>query len=570
VSGVIFLFNRKSVISIITLCSLALSMVSGIGAANAPELYDEVLIECICLCEECEEVLMECICPCEDCEEVPDECTCVCDECDELLLECSCECEECEELLPECICPCEDCGDVDVPIDPEPAELPMDAVSVIVPKVAPSTDITTDATSASSPVSATSAALPMSATSIAARSGYTVVESFVVRLYRNVLSRSYDRDGLRGWNDALVGHGVTGAHVAHGFFFSDEFLRKRVSNAVYVDTLYRTLLNRNGEPQGRADWVAVLNSGASREHVFAGFVNSIEFGDLCARAGIIRGTYVPPPGAGTVVLDSEVIHSNSLAGKIIILDPGHGTVGSPGHGSYNEAVAMLDLARRIRPLLHAQGATVVLTRDHNTNTLISSRCAAINILALQEVRKTRTAASDRAEIDRLIGVMQLIISDPVRHGNTYMNIDPFSTSRRVHPDLQRVFEYQNDRAIRDNFLVISLHTNASSNTATRGADIFITDPAANATTRGYYDGYSYAAQSRNFGNTLLNHIQGTGIPRRGLTASNMAITREINVPSVLAENGFHTNAADRALLMNPAYMNQLAIAYQNAIIQYFN
>jgi len=172
------------------------------------------------------------------------------------------------------------------------------------------------ASAASSIALAQAAATPMSAASTPARSGYTVVESFVVRLYRNVLDRTYDRDGLRGWNEALVGHGVTGGHVAHGFFFSEEFLRKRVSNRVYVDILYRTLLNRPGEPQGRADWIAVLESGASREHVFAGFVNSIEFDDLCTRAGIIRGFYVPPPGPGTVVLDGHTMPGSNMSARV--------------------------------------------------------------------------------------------------------------------------------------------------------------------------------------------------------------------------------------------------------------
>jgi len=465
------------------------------------------------------------------------------------------------------VCACADCDIAEV-LDTKPVEIPV--------KTAPPAS-SEDAASAALPTPPTSAALymltapvasPMVTSTAASQGRYTLVESFIVRLYRNVLSRVYDKDGLRGWNEALVGHGVTGAHVAHGFFFSEEFMNKRVSNKVYVDILYRTLLNRPGEAKGRADWIAVLNSGQSREHVFAGFVNSIEFDDLCAKAGIIRGFYTPPPGKGTVILDSDVVHSNSLAGKIIILDPGHGTAGSPGYGSYNEAIAMLDLARRIRTQLHAQGATVILTRDHNNNTLISARCAMINTIALQEVRKTRTSSSDRAEIDRLIGVMQLIVGDPVRHGNTYMNIDPFSSSRKIHPDLKRIFEYQNDPVIRDNFLVISLHTNAGSASA-RGADAYFIDPAANSNVRTYYDGYSYGNRSRTFGDNLLNHIQGTGIPRRSLLALNMAISRETNVPSVLAENGFHTNSADRALLLNPAYMDQLSVAYRNAILQHF-
>jgi len=87
----------------------------------------------------------------------------------------------------------------------------------------------------------------------------------------------------------------------------------------------------------------------------------------------------------------------------------------------------------------------------------------------------------------------------------------------------------------------------------------------------YYPGYTFANQSRHFGNILLNNIAVAGIPRRtnGLRADNMMISRETNVPSILVENGFHTNPSDRALLQSSPFLDTLAVMYMHSILQYF-
>jgi len=122
--------------------------------------------------------------------------------------------------------------------------------------------------------------------------------------------------------------------------------------------------------------------------------------------------------------------------------------------------------------------------------------------------------------------------------------------------------------------MISLHSNATANgsTSAHGAEVYFINPAAHANTHWYYPNYSFTAQSRNFGDILLDQIHNTGIVRRsnGLRAENYAMIREVNVPAVLAENGFHTNPHDREKLSDPGFRQNLAWAYHNAIIQYFN
>ena len=269
-----------------------------------------------------------------------------------------------------------------------------------------------------------------------------------------------------------------------------------------------------------------------------------------------------------------------LIGRVIFLDPGHG-IGATGGGNlptYTEHVRMLYLANQIASTLVARGATVYLTRSTSNDVLLPARMAFVNMIALRAVRDTYTDDTHLKEIDRLIGVMQSIINSPVAEGTRFMNT-PFNASRTIHSDLRKTFEYLNNPLIRNNFLLISLHSNApasASSTGVRGAEVYYINPAEFFNTATYYTGYPYVTQSRNFANILLNHIAGVyhggnNIPRRanGLRAENYFVNREVGIPSVLAENGFHTNATDRALLLNNTYMNSLAVAYGNAVSQYF-
>jgi len=271
--------------------------------------------------------------------------------------------------------------------------------------------------------------------------------------------------------------------------------------------------------------------------------------------------------------------SSSLSGRVIILDPGHGIGSTNVFRGYDEQVAMLDLALRIKPLLEAQGATVLLTRATDANVLLPARCAMINIWALEAVRysRLRTASSPEdiadeiEEIDNLIEVMQSIIDDPRTNGRIYMNT-PFDPQRSIHPILRRVLELQNDPEIADRFLMISLHSNATArpiNTSINGAKTFFIS-TDHENTQNYFTGFSHSDLSREFGTILLNHIETVGFRNLGARMGNYFVIREHNIPAVLAENGFHTNDGDRAMLQSDAYLQRLAQAYLDAIVEYFS
>ena len=123
-----------------------------------------------------------------------------------------------------------------------------------------------------------------------ARDQNVKVTAFVTRLYSNCLNRPADVNGLNYWTGALNKKTQDGAHVAYGFFFSQEMINRKLSNDAFIETLYTVILNRAADAGGKANWVAQLNAGKTRLEVFKGFVNSTEFSMLCANYGIIRGT----------------------------------------------------------------------------------------------------------------------------------------------------------------------------------------------------------------------------------------------------------------------------------------
>lgn len=116
------------------------------------------------------------------------------------------------------------------------------------------------------------------------------VKNFVIRLYELVLDRKADYDGLADWFNRLIYEINTGAEVAQGFVFSDEFQNKKPSNEKFIDILYNTMFNRSGDAAGKQMWMDELATGFSRLYVYRGFAESTEFTNLCAEFGIQRGS----------------------------------------------------------------------------------------------------------------------------------------------------------------------------------------------------------------------------------------------------------------------------------------
>jgi len=240
---------------------------------------------------------------------------------------------------------------------------------------------------------------------------------------------------------------------------------------------------------------------------------------------------------------------------------------------------MLILSLKIKPLLEEHGATVYLTRPTYRFVPLSTRTALANIWSLEALKIStgqqqideELLINEMAEIDRLIGVMRSVIENPREYADVYFNT-PFSPTKPMHPDLKRIFELQSNPIIGESFLFISLHSNATplpTDRSVHGADVYHVSNQHRRLSR-YYSNYSFVDDSARFGRILLDHIHDVGIQRRTVAHANFFVVREQNLPAVLVENGHHTNLRDRANLMNDLFQDNLALAYLNAIIIYFN
>ena len=113
------------------------------------------------------------------------------------------------------------------------------------------------------------------------------VTAFTARMYTQALGRSYDESGLNDWCGRIIKQGWSPYRVAtEGFFHSQEFANRNLSDEEFVKVLYETFLDRAYDEVGLKGWVGRLHNGESRDTVIAGFANSREFANLMAKYGL--------------------------------------------------------------------------------------------------------------------------------------------------------------------------------------------------------------------------------------------------------------------------------------------
>lgn len=107
------------------------------------------------------------------------------------------------------------------------------------------------------------------------------------RLYQAAFARDPDLDGLSFWTGLLDANSFSLAEIAAAFVDSLEFAAaygREVSDAAFVDLLYRNVLQRGADALGEAFWTGRLAEGASRAEVLVHFSESTENVGLVAAA----------------------------------------------------------------------------------------------------------------------------------------------------------------------------------------------------------------------------------------------------------------------------------------------
>ena len=113
---------------------------------------------------------------------------------------------------------------------------------------------------------------------------------FVTGIYRNILGRDPDSEGLKNWTDYIVG-GNNASDLILGFINSTEFKNRGLSDSEYVACLYKACLGREGGESEINSWVDYMDTHlVSRKYVFAQILGSQECSNLCRNYGIVAGS----------------------------------------------------------------------------------------------------------------------------------------------------------------------------------------------------------------------------------------------------------------------------------------
>jgi hypothetical protein len=119
----------------------------------------------------------------------------------------------------------------------------------------------------------------------------TPIGEFVARIYQVGLERTPEDSGLSDWAGQLSSGQAQAVDIVKGVLCSPEYMGKAKSNAQMVTDCYLAMLGRNPDSEGMNGWVSNLENGMSINAIFAGFVGSQEFANLCEQYGIRPGTY---------------------------------------------------------------------------------------------------------------------------------------------------------------------------------------------------------------------------------------------------------------------------------------
>lgn len=116
------------------------------------------------------------------------------------------------------------------------------------------------------------------------------IKAFASRMYTVVLSRDAETNGLEYWSEKLMTDEKSCADVVAGFICSEEFTNHHYSNEQIVVIMYKTMLDRDPDPDGKAYWISKLDKGCTPVYIINGFSGSTEFNNICNNYGMVPGT----------------------------------------------------------------------------------------------------------------------------------------------------------------------------------------------------------------------------------------------------------------------------------------
>ncbi len=178
----------------------------------------------------------------------------------------------------------------------------------------------------------------------------TVNPSQVQALYVGYLGRAADQEGLNFWVNAVRNDVSTLESVALGFTLSQEYqtLYDGLTTEELVSAVYRNVLGREPDEEGRAFWVSEIESGATTEDtLLSSMINSL--GDVDQHTidnkVFVANTYTAAAGnnynadAGAQIIAGVTSEPASVTQALELLENGSLPGAVPGLALYNAITA---------------------------------------------------------------------------------------------------------------------------------------------------------------------------------------------------------------------------------------
>lgn len=229
---------------------------------------------------------------------------------------------------------------------------------------------------------------------------------------------------------------------------------------------------------------------------------------------------------------ATVTRPSSNTRFVIVIDPGHGgkDPGAVGARGIKESDMNLDVSKRLKPLLEAQGHTVYLTRSSDTYMALADR----------------TKFANQKKADLFISI----------HFNANNSSAP-SGFESYFLGMHRL-EYAKNVALAENAaLKYDIANNAYN------PDETLNDIIGSLLTN------RFQRQSE----ILAGYIQekaslSTGFSNRGVNQAGFYVLKGCSMPSVLLECGFLTNSSEEAKIRQPSYRQKIAEGIVQGVARY--
>ncbi len=277
--------------------------------------------------------------------------------------------------------------------------------------------------------------------------------------------------------------------------------------------------------------------------------------------------------------------NNELSGKLIVIDAGHGIGNGGVYKDFYEHTYNLLYAQLVQKTLENCGAKVILTRSDENMVENYSRMAFLNKTALEfllehynkkmaeyspdEVSEAFSLLESIQEIYTLIDIMDSIIEDPTLADTYFLCPYDEANGRAVQNETKKIFEYLKDDYIQENMLFVSIHTNAPGNPGPLEINGTVTYYIDNEYNKEYYTEYP-VDNNKKLAQILLRRVsEAGGFYAKDCDTNDFFMIRETTVPSTLVEVAYHTNASDRAKIMDESNRKRVANAIAVSMMEYF-